>query len=553
MQKPLFSFALITRNEEVTLPRLLKSLDGFKEAGGTVVICDTGSTDKTVEIAREWGAIVEEVGEKYLYPIDKELSDNINKQFIEEGEDPCVQEGDKYFWFAQARNHVASMSPTDMVSFVDADEVMVNLDIDKINSYIEEGYTQFEYLFCFSHKPDGSPEMEFNQSKFHSKAGQQWLGRVHEYLSGGSKKKYLTTDEFRLEHWQIPGDRHSYLKGLAVDCYYNLDTDRNSHYFARELLYNNRQKSAIKEFKRHISMGGWLSERAESMVFIGDAYGMINEPDLQAEWYSKAFHLDPSRRVALIKLAQFYEHNKNYRAAIAYASAALTVPLSPHYANNMSHYEDVPHAILFNAHGWTGNIKGAQDHLLKCLEYQPYNEYYLNATKYYFEYGDPLITGWMRFPELQFLYETSKKHKTIAEVGSFKGKSTHALLSGGANVTAIDHFEGSQEELDGTHGQQGIYEAFLENTKVFKNLTVKKMSGEEAAKDGEMYDCVFLDAGHSYEEVKEDIKNWLPHAKKMLCGHDYSPAWSGVMKAVDEAFGKPDGVCDSIWFVDLNK
>ena len=41
---------------------------------------------------------------------------------------------------------------------------------------------------------------------------------------------------------------------------------------------------------------------------------------------------------------------------------------------------------------------------------------------------------------------------------------------------------------------------------------------------------------------------WLPKAKKIICGHDYCNAWPGVMKAVDEIFGQPDGVCGSIWY-----
>ena len=46
---------VLTRNEEKNLPDCLSSLRGF---AARVVVVDSGSTDRTVEIAREYGADV---------------------------------------------------------------------------------------------------------------------------------------------------------------------------------------------------------------------------------------------------------------------------------------------------------------------------------------------------------------------------------------------------------------------------------------------------------------------------------------------------------------
>ncbi|HLY64732.1 MAG TPA: glycosyltransferase, partial [Chloroflexota bacterium] len=48
------SACLIVRNEEANLPRCLASLRGLDE----IVIVDTGSTDRTTEIAGQYGAKV---------------------------------------------------------------------------------------------------------------------------------------------------------------------------------------------------------------------------------------------------------------------------------------------------------------------------------------------------------------------------------------------------------------------------------------------------------------------------------------------------------------
>jgi glycosyltransferase involved in cell wall biosynthesis len=159
------------------------------------------------------------------------------------------------------------------------------------------------------------------------------------------------------------------------------------------------------------------------------------------------------------------------------------------------------------------------------------------------------VEGWMTDEELNFLYHASKQYETIAEIGSWKGRSTNALLEGcKGEVTAIDHFEGSSDIKDGTHGAKGAYEQFKENTKQFKNLKVVKAESGEAAeklKDAR-FEMVFIDGGHTYEEVKRDIDLWQGKATKMICGHDYSDAWPEVKKAVNEKMGNVISV-GSIW------
>jgi len=560
MNKPRFDICLIVKNEEKTLPRLLISLEEFKKRGGQTTILDTGSTDNTVKLARDWGCVVEEVGEKYIHVIGKDLAYEINKRFIINDEEPVIKAGDKYFDFASARNHAASLASTDMVSFADADEEFTKLDIDIIDKLIDDGVEQFEYNFVFSHDQFGNEAFKFIQSKFHDRRKMKWVGIVHEVLQGSAKRHMLNESILKLEHWQNHDtSRHVYLVGLAVDCYENQDKDRNSHYFARELMWAGRPKSAMNEFKRHIKMDRWPAEKAQSMIFMGDCHGMIGEPEKQVVWYNKAFYHDSTRRESLIKLARFYQHNNNHEAAAAYAAASLEIPWSGFYANNKENYTTDPHEILYWAKGWMGDVEGAKEHLLKAMSYSPHNPAYLRDTKFYFEYPDQGIDGWMTFIELNWLYNMGKKYKDIAEVGSWKGRSTHALLSSGIDVTAVDTWEGSDFEKDDTSRLakiQDVFKQFKDNTKGFDNLKIHKARSLDAAKDypDGAFDVVFIDAGHTYEDVKRDIAAWKSKAKKMLCGHDYlQDVWMGVIQAVDEAFGKPDGVEGSIWWIDLEK
>lgn len=562
MSTPLFSVCIICRDEEKTLPKLLTSLKEYLDIDGECCVLDTGSTDKTVQVAKSFGCNVIEVGEKYFAEVTKSMA--INQKFVVRGEKSVVKNGDKYFNFSEARNQCASMAKKDFVFFYDADEVSIKMDIDKINELIENGMQQSEYNFCFAYDQYGNESIKFIQCKGYDRRLMEWKGRVHELVTplGKAQPKRVFLDEsvYKLGHHQhIETGRHSYMIGLAVDCFEFPKNDRHSHYLAREMFWNQRPKSALKEFKRHIALGGWFAERAESFIFIGDIEGVLSDPEKQIESYNKSFYVDSGRNTSLIRIAGFYLHNKNYQAAIAFAKAALEFNYTGFYADNLANYREVPHSILYKSYGWVGNIPKAQEHLNKCLEYQPYNAEFLRDTQFYFEYYDRGIPGWMTFKELTWLYEMSKTMNTIVEVGSWKGRSTHALLSGcKGTVYAVDTWEGSKDEKDDTNWmakREDIFSMFQANTQSFSNLKIVRKTSLDAANQFEdnSVDAVFIDAGHTYEEVKADIGAWIPKAKKIICGHDFLPnVWMGVIQAVEEKFGKVK-VNDTIWGVPLNK
>lgn len=151
------------------------------------------------------------------------------------------------------------------------------------------------------------------------------------------------------------------------------------------------------------------------------------------------------------------------------------------------------------------------------------------------------IKGWMAPVDLQWLYDTAGKMDTIVEVGSWMGKSTHALLSGCHGiVTAVDHFKGTEWDMEHYKKAIGgdVYDIFMKNVGHFKNLKVLRMSSAEAAKEfsDKSIDMVFIDGDHSYDGVKNDLLLWRPKTKKLLCGHDWG-SYPGVQKAVLEVFG----------------
>jgi len=380
-----FSVVLIARNEAKTLPRLLSSLKDFSEKGGEIILVDTGSTDDTANVARAFGCKVEEVGDRFKQVLTNEHVDKINNHFVVEDEETILKYGDSLFDFASARNYAASLASNDMVAMPDCDELYTKLDLDKIEEVIISGAEQLEYNFVFSHDQFGNEAIKFMHSKFYNRTKLQWKGIVHEVLSGEAKRQYLDESIIKLEHYQNhETNRTGYLKGLALDCFLNPTNDRNSHYFARELLWVNRPKSAIKELKRHISMNAWQPERAQSMVYLGDAYKQLGSEEC-VDWYLKSFITESGRREPLMRLCQYYFEKNDPQKVASFAKAALEIPISNFYANNADDYADKPHAFLHWSLYCLGRRDEALYHFNISRQYKPLLSKYLFEYRYFYE------------------------------------------------------------------------------------------------------------------------------------------------------------------------
>ena len=167
------------------------------------------------------------------------------------------------------------------------------------------------------------------------------------------------------------------------------------------------------------------------------------------------------------------------------------------------------------------------------------------------------IPGWISETDLQFLYDKAQEMESIVEIGSWLGRSTHALLSGCSGlVNAVDNWQGITDSTQNCTkeyaDEHDVYNQFLRNLLNVGHLNVYKMSSKEASVffEDKSIDMVFIDGDHIYEAVKQDIKLWLPKTKKLICGHDYLTKWQGVVKAVNSLIGDVKTV-DAIWYKEI--
>lgn len=167
----------------------------------------------------------------------------------------------------------------------------------------------------------------------------------------------------------------------------------------------------------------------------------------------------------------------------------------------------------------------------------------------------------------KWLAEQATTATRIVEVGVWLGRSTTVLCKATkGKVWAVDHWRGTPAD-SAQHDK--LYAAALAERDPFtsfsKNLAGPiavgkvipvKMGSVAAARKlrsefgPRSFDFVFIDADHSYDGCKSDIRAWLPmvEAGGLLAGHDFH--WPGVAQAVTERFGD-DAILGpgSIWSV----
>lgn len=178
MATPLLAAALIVRNEVANLPDCLASLRTLGPLLDHIAVYDTGSTDRSPELARELGARVE-----------------------------------RGFWdgdFARARNAAVALTTARWVICVDADERVV-ADVDRLRDVLSAGLRPSSELDALivplvNVAPDGTDMYSAPLGRIHRPDRARFAGRVHERVqpldpaAGELRFAEQSPDVVRLRH-----------------------------------------------------------------------------------------------------------------------------------------------------------------------------------------------------------------------------------------------------------------------------------------------------------------------------------------------------------------
>jgi predicted O-methyltransferase YrrM len=144
---------------------------------------------------------------------------------------------------------------------------------------------------------------------------------------------------------------------------------------------------------------------------------------------------------------------------------------------------------------------------------------------------------------------------TFVEVGAWVGRSTAylaSLIAPGVKLWVVDTWQGSfgQDPRSEEHYKAllekhngDVFRVFLDNMEKWGflyRITPLRMLSILAARlfPNSSIDFCYIDAGHDYVSVKEDLHAWYPKVRSggVISGDDYGVDWPGVDQAVNEFF-----------------
>lgn len=286
------SLCMIVKNEESVLGRILAQM---KEIADEIIIVDTGSADKTKEIARQY-------------------TDKIYD----------------YAWrqdFAAARNFACSKATMDYWMWLDADDVITENEQQKLLKLkkllnTSADVVMMRYLTGFDENGDVTFSC-YRERLFKNHSGFLWEGRVHEAVTPRGNILYVP---IAIEHRKINGGdpnrnlniyQEMLLAGEAL-------APRHRYYYGRELFTHNQFSEAADYFTSVIDdPTAWIENRIEACLLLARCRERLGQTSQRLEALAKSFFFCAPRAEICCEIGRLLMEHGNYSAAIFWYHAAF--------------------------------------------------------------------------------------------------------------------------------------------------------------------------------------------------------------------------------------
>lgn len=273
----MISVCMIVKNEEAMLAECLQSVAGADE----IIVCDTGSTDRTVEIAERYGARI------------------------------CHYEWTDHF--ADARNAAIAHAACDYILVIDADERLDPGGIDALRAYHTDDAYYIKIHSC-------TGEWEHDAARyFRNDPEIRFVGRIHETLNIHPK---VLVDVF-ITAYHSPAHEQDPNRNIRVLTKCLEDEPGNSrwhYYLAREYFYRQDMAKAEQLFLECINASEWSGEIEDALLYVARCRWHQHKGDKAREACLQALGMNPNFKEAAYFMAEMsWEHNKPPWLAMAKA------------------------------------------------------------------------------------------------------------------------------------------------------------------------------------------------------------------------------------------
>lgn len=291
---PTLCLNMIVKNESRIIKRLLDSVISIID---TYCICDTGSTDNTIEIIEEY------FKEKSIY------GKVVKEPFIN---------------FCHNRNFALKecIGLSDYILLLDADMILKLNNFEK--SMLSKG-DSFSIL-------QGNNSFYYQNLRIIKNNGlYKYTGVTHEYIDTPSNNNCICLDKSDIFIIDI-GDGGSKSDKFERDIRLLLqglkDEPNNAryHFYLANSYHDNANfEEAIKYYKKRIELGGWKEEVWYSYYRIGSCYKKMNNFSDALHYWLEGYNFYPERLEAIYEIIKYYRINSKYQLCIIFYNVAKNI------------------------------------------------------------------------------------------------------------------------------------------------------------------------------------------------------------------------------------
>ncbi len=335
------SLCMIVKNEEELLARCL---DTAKDIVDEINIVDTGSTDRTKEIAAQY-------------------TDRIfDFKWINS--------------FAAARNESFKYATKEYILYLDADDVLLEKDqvklkelkesldpsVDAVSMYYDAGTDEY-----------GNVTLRYRRHRLLKREkNYTWQGDCHQYLNVSGK---VINSDVSVTHKKV---RHAV--GRTISIYEGKiergDTfsARDCFYYGNELRENGHYEKAIESYNKNIAMKeGWVEDKIFACIFKADCYRYLNDMDNELTSLTESFRFSAPRAEACSRIGYIFHRKRDFRtAAFWYESAAQQIPDPDRWSFiYIAYYTWYPHLQLCVCYYNLGDYHKSYEHNEQARKYRP--------------------------------------------------------------------------------------------------------------------------------------------------------------------------------------
>lgn len=370
-KNPHIALLMMCKNETKRISVTLKSILGFVDS---MVIYDTGSTDNTIDILKDFS-------NQYRIPLR-------------------LKEG-TFENFATSRNVSLEFADTfddiDYLLLMDVnDELRGGPELREFaREYMEKDFTAF--LVC-QEWWSGDLSKYYNMRFIKARKGWRYKGRVHEWLANVvNEAENNRSDSIRVPEKVVlfqdrtqdddkTGKRFARDKILLLEDHSEKpDEPRTVFYLAQTCLCLGQFDEALYYYKLRTTLIGFYEERYESCYKCGDLCQQLKHEWSECMgWYLKAFELI-NRAEPLVRIARYYKDKESWSLAFIFADLACNLIYPTHcvlFVNKRVY--DYERWNLMGIIGWyAGRHAEGKAACLKALECIPNSQLDKDNLKFY--------------------------------------------------------------------------------------------------------------------------------------------------------------------------